>query len=90
MRFPQQEYWTGIPFPSPDLSDLGTEPASPALSGRLFTLSCLGSHRCKYRYMLIRQVLLMLQRERAPIQATWVLLSPFIMIESELVYHNIM
>ena len=32
MGFPRQEYWSGVPFPSPgDLSDPGTEPASPTL-----------------------------------------------------------
>ena len=37
MVFPQQEYWTGLPFSSPkDLPGLGIEPASPALSGRFF------------------------------------------------------
>ena len=30
MGFPRQEYWGGLPFPSPgDLLDPGTEPASP-------------------------------------------------------------
>ena len=30
MRFPRQEYWSGLPFPSPgDLPDPGIEPASP-------------------------------------------------------------
>ena len=30
MGFPRQEYWTGLPFPSPgDLPDLGAEPVSP-------------------------------------------------------------
>ena len=37
----RQEYWSGLPFPSPgDLSDPGIEPASlmsPALAGRFFT-----------------------------------------------------
>ena len=29
--FPQQEYWSGLPFPSPgDLPDPGIEPTSPA------------------------------------------------------------
>ena len=33
-----QEYWSGLPFPSPgDLPDPGIEPASPALAGGLFT-----------------------------------------------------
>ena len=41
MEFPRQEYWSGLPFPSPgDLSKPGIEPvslASPALAGRFFT-----------------------------------------------------
>ena len=32
MGFPRQEYWSGLPFPSPgDLPDPGMEPRSPAL-----------------------------------------------------------
>ena len=32
MGFSRQEYWSGLPFPSPgDLPDAGTEPRSPAL-----------------------------------------------------------
>ena len=32
MEFSRQEYWSGLPFPSPrDLSDSGIEPQSPAL-----------------------------------------------------------
>ena len=32
MEFSRQEYWSGLPFPSPgDLSDPGIEPGSPAL-----------------------------------------------------------
>ena len=32
MGFSRQEYWRGMPFPSPgDLPDLGIEPRSPAL-----------------------------------------------------------
>ena len=31
MRFPRQEYWSGLPFPPPgDLPDLGIKPTSPA------------------------------------------------------------
>ena len=31
MGFSRQEYWCGLPFPSPDLPDSGIEPRSPAL-----------------------------------------------------------
>ena len=32
MGVPRQEYWSGLPFPSPgDLPDPGIEPGSPAL-----------------------------------------------------------
>ena len=34
----RQEYWNGLPFPSPgDLPYLGIESTSPALAGRFFT-----------------------------------------------------
>ena len=32
MGFPRQEYWSGLPFPTPgDLPNPGMEPGSPAL-----------------------------------------------------------
>ena len=38
MGFSGQEYWNGLPFPSPgDLSDPGVEPMSLALAGGFFT-----------------------------------------------------
>ena len=38
MGFPRQEYWSGLPFPSPgDLPDPGIKPMSPALAGGFFT-----------------------------------------------------
>ena len=41
MEFSRQEYWSGLPFPTPrDLSDAGIEPkslASPAMEGGFFT-----------------------------------------------------
>ena len=38
MGFLKQEYWSGLPFPSPrDLSHPGNEPTAPALAGRFFT-----------------------------------------------------
>ena len=36
--FPRQEYWSGLPFPSPgDLPNPGIKPSSLALAGRFFT-----------------------------------------------------
>ena len=50
--FPRQEYWSGLPFPSPgDLPDPGmepTSPVSPALVGRFFITEPPG----KPRYLL--------------------------------------
>jgi len=38
MGFPRQEYWSGLPLPSPgDIPDPGIKLASPALAGRFFT-----------------------------------------------------
>ena len=46
MEFPRQEYWSGLPFPSPgDLLDPKIEPSSPAsfaLAGGLFTTEPCG------------------------------------------------
>ena len=46
MGFSRQEYWTGLPFPSPeDIPNPGIEPkssASPALAGRFFTTELFG------------------------------------------------
>ena len=42
--FSRQEYWSGLPFPSPgDPPDPGIEPASPALAGGFFTTERQGS-----------------------------------------------
>ena len=38
LGFSRQEYWSGLPFPSPgDLPDPGIEPGSLAMTGRFFT-----------------------------------------------------
>ena len=38
MGFSRQEYWSGLPFPSPgDLPDQGIEPRSPALEADTLT-----------------------------------------------------
>ena len=40
MGFPRQEYWNGLPFPSPgDIPNPGTKPSSPALQVSSLSLS---------------------------------------------------
>ena len=55
MGFPRQEFWSGLPFPSPgDLPDPGMEPKSPALADGFFKLqqppgklnNCINSINC--------------------------------------------
>ena len=49
MGFPRQEYWSGLPFPSPgDLLNPEIESASPAWSSRFFTAEPHGS---PYQYI---------------------------------------
>ena len=44
MGFSKQEYWSGLPFPSPgDLPDPGIEPGSPALQADALTSEPPGS-----------------------------------------------
>ena len=43
MGFSRQEYWSGLPFPSPgDLPDPGMEPRSPALQADALTYEPAG------------------------------------------------
>ena len=43
MEFSRQQYWSGLPFPSPgDLSDPGIEPGSPALQADSLPTELLG------------------------------------------------
>ena len=52
MGFSRQEYWNGLPFPSPgDLPDSGTEPRSPTLQVGFFTIQ--GSPDDSLRYLKI-------------------------------------
>ena len=66
--FSRQEYWSGLPFPTPrNLPDPGIKPASlasPALTGGFFTTEPPGKpvllvciiyfHHCKYLFALIQ------------------------------------
>ena len=50
MGFSRQEYWSGLPFPSPgDLPDPGIEPASSALQEDFYLLTYWGSQALVYR-----------------------------------------
>ena len=53
MGFPRQEYWSGLPSPSPrDLPNPGIKPASLALAGGFFTTEPPG----KYVYINCNQM----------------------------------
>ena len=44
MGFSRQEYWSGLPFPSPeDLPDPGIEPGSPALQANSLSYELQGN-----------------------------------------------
>ena len=46
MGFSEQEYWSGLPFPSPrDLPNPGIKPLSPALACGFFTTETPGKPR---------------------------------------------
>ena len=46
LEFSKQEYWSGLPFPSPrDLPDPGIEPRSPTLQADFLLSEPPGKHR---------------------------------------------
>ena len=55
MKFSRQEYWNGLPFPSPgDLLDPGIKPvslASPALAGGFFTTAATWTTPIQYFFV---------------------------------------
>ena len=65
MGFPRQEYWSGLPFPSPgDLPDPGMEPTSPvapALQANSLPLGPLESslHRLSHLILIRKEKLLL-------------------------------
>ena len=58
MGFPRQEYWSGLPYPTPgDLLDPGIELvflATPALAGGFFTTAPLEKTMCVYTHLYIQ------------------------------------
>ena len=52
MGFPRQEYWDGLPFPSPgDLSNPGIVTVPPALPGEFFTIELSGETQGTYHFL---------------------------------------
>ena len=48
--FSRQEYWSGLPFPSPaDLPDPGIEPISPVLAGGFFIADSPGKSKVEFK-----------------------------------------
>ena len=59
MGFSRQEYWSGLPFPSPgDLPDSRIKPASPSLADGFFTTELLGKPFGGYFLALIFRLLI--------------------------------
>ena len=64
MEFSRQEYWSGLPFPSPgDLPYPGIEPRSPALQ-TLYPLSHQGRHWLKTEVVKVQEGGREVERER--------------------------
>ena len=56
LGFPRQEYWSGLPFPSPGgLPNLGIEPESPALQADFLPLSCQRSPQWSIQFSSVAQ-----------------------------------
>ena len=77
MEFSRQEYWSGLPFPTPgDLPDPGMEPesaVSPSLAGGFFTTSTTWeAHSFVYQYII-----------KPPVMCIWVPWFTFIAFEKQ-------
>ena len=58
MPFSRQEYWSGLPFPSPgDLPDPGIEPRSPALQANAFTYEPPGKNQTTAKTWWVKTIL---------------------------------
>ena len=74
MGFPRQEYWGGLPLPSPEgLPDPGIQPVSPSLAGRFFPTVPLGK--------LYDGILFSLKKENYMCATTWMNLKDIILNE---------
>ena len=60
MRFPRQEYWSGLPFPSPvDLPNPGIEPMSLELQADSFYHRATRKKDCSGLYSVSRNLFIM-------------------------------
>ena len=63
MGFAKQEYWSGLPFPSPgDLPDPDIEPVSPVWQGDSLLLSHLVNININYQKEVLSKTFLMPQQ----------------------------
>ena len=77
MEFSWQEYWSGLPFPTPgDLPNPGIKCVSPALTG-FFTTASPGKPKVEY-YSTIKK--------KVPFAATWLNLEITILSQGEISY----
>ena len=79
MKFPRQEYWSGLPFPVPgDLPSRGSKPPSPSLASGFFTTEPPGKPNFTPIKVLLpaKIILLPLIKEQEEIPAC--LLPPFL------------
>ena len=55
MEYSRQEFWSGLPFPSPgNIPDPGIKPLSPVLAGGFFTTESPGKPREDFRKSLFQ------------------------------------
>ena len=68
MKFSRQEYWRGLPFPTPeDFPNPEMEPASPASADRLLTTDSLLPGKSKMDYYPVIKV-----NKIEPFAETWI------------------
>ena len=83
LEFSRQEYWRGLPFPSPgDLRDPGIEPRSPALQADSLSFEPQGSPQIYFCYIVSCP-------DKPPQLVSWRLKRPDVLSEKKRVCHSI-
>ena len=91
MGFFWQEYWSGLPFPSPgDFPDSGIEPGSPALQADSLPTELWGKPYCCQRLTLLNVAGLVQWEEvvRSPQGGIWPPSSPELLLLMKWIKHN--